>query len=241
MVARIVFEDSGLVVVDKPPGFVSAGPARQIHGEPRPRESVESLLIKGLGRPVWAVHQLDRLTSGLNCFVLRASLVSVWADRLKIEQTKRYLALTHGRLEGPPQRVDLPLGMKLDPRTGKTFPAVLRASDPSARPAHSLVRPLAVTAPHTALPASLVEVTLETGRQHQVRLHLAALGHPLIGENLHREPPCALHPRHALHAAALDFLIPSQTERLKIRAPLPADLVALANHLGLPLRAPAIL
>jgi 23S rRNA-/tRNA-specific pseudouridylate synthase len=221
---RIIYQDRELVVVDKPPGLVSCGPDRLIHGEAAPRESVESLLVGHLGRRVWAVHQLDRMTSGLNCFVLKASLVALWAERLKVPGTKHYLAIVHGAAALEEMRVDLPLGER---RVGpKTFPAVVPAGDPTAKPAQSRVRFLSSSAAF-----ALAHVIPETGRTHQVRLHLAALGHPLVGEPLHREPPCTLHERHALHAFRLVF------DGLELTSPWPEDLIALAARLGLSLPA----
>lgn len=223
----IVHQDKELVVVDKPPGIISCGPDRPFPGETSARASLESLLVAHLRRQVWAVHQLDRLTSGLNCFVLKASLVAPWAERLKIPGTKHYLAIVHGAATVDPDReivVEVPLGER---QVGlKVFPAIVAATDPGARAARSRVRFLASNEGF-----SLAHVVTETGRTHQVRLHLAALGHPLVGEHTHRTPPCTLHMRHALHAWRLAFV------GLDLVAPLPADLVRLAQLLGLSLEA----
>ena len=100
--------------------------------------------------------------------------------------------------------------------------------DPTARPARSRVRFLASNNGF-----ALVEVVTETGRTHQVRLHLAAIGHPLVGEHLHRDPPCLAHPRHALHATRLDFQATATRPALSLVAPFPADLADLAARLGL--------
>jgi 23S rRNA pseudouridine1911/1915/1917 synthase len=231
---RIVFKRDGLLIVDKPPGYLSSGPAHHIFGEPEPRRSIETLLSEALHRPIWAVHQLDLLTSGLNCFTLKRTLVARFSDCLKIEQTKHYLAIVHGHMPAREREVNLPLGLIRDARTGKTFPAVVSPSDPSAKPAQSVVCPLATNPASSEVPATLVKVELCTGRQHQVRLHLAALGHPLIGEPLHRSPPCELHPRHALHAASLALELTKGEPRCLIEAPFPEDLRTLLGRLGLP-------
>lgn len=233
----IVYADRELVVVDKPIGLVSGGPDRLIHGEAAPRQSVESLLVKHLGRPIWVVHQLDRNTSGLNCFVLRASAVQRWNDRLKHPGTKRYLAIVHGVPRFDETTIDHPLGERLA-LSGKTFPALVPSFDATARPAKSRVIVLV-----RGERFSLVEVIPYTGRTHQVRLHLAALDHPLVGEPIHRDPPCTLHPRHALHAARLEFVAttvstregPLELPALSLSAPLPDDLRQLAAQLGLAL------
>lgn len=221
----IVHQDRELVVIDKPPGIISCGPDRAFPGETVARASLESLLAAHLGRQVWAVHQLDRLTSGLNCFVLKGSLVAPWSERLKIPGTKHYLAIVHGAAIVDPTReilVEVPLGER---QVGlKVFPAVVAATDPGARAARSRVRFLASSGGF-----ALAHVVTETGRTHQVRLHLAALGHPLVGEHTHLTPPCTVHNRHALHAWRLAFA------GLDLVAPIPDDLVTLARLLGLSL------
>lgn len=256
LLARIVHREPGFLIIDKPPGLVSAGPPRQIHGEAAPRQSVESLLVAALGRQVWAVHQLDRLTTGLNVFALKSSMVNPLSERLKTPGAKRYLAIVHGRPRAP-LRIEVPLGTATHPRTGKTHPAIATSdiSISKTTPASAsksdvtlagagryalthLLRAIP-TPEHGAdgapVPAfAWVEVGLETGRQHQVRLHLAHIGHPLVGEPLHREPPCELHPRQALHAWRLTLPATPTMAALDVLAPIPRDLIELAVRLGLP-------
>lgn len=207
----------GLVVVNKPPGLPSTG--RDLDDP----ECAQHQVALALGRPgrVWAVHQLDKDTSGLNLFVMRKGLVAPWAARLASgggREVKRYLAVCHGELRSE-RRVDAAIGRRRGP-DGKTFPALTR----DGKPARTRILPRSVGGGF-----SLVEARPETGRTHQVRLHLAALGHPLVGEAMHREPPCTLHPRHALHAWALELGPPEG----RLEAPLAADLVALLARLGL--------
>jgi len=238
--SRIVHREAGFLVVDKPPGLVSAGPPHHIHGEPAPRQSVESLLVAALHRQVWAVHQLDRMTSGLNIFALKPSLVAPLAERLKTPGAKRYLAIVHGHPHAP-QTIDAPLTMALDSATGKLNPAVAFTSSTHDQPVRTALTHLLKSTPNAGIPAdfALVEVSLETGRQHQVRLHLAHIGHPLVGESMHRNPPCTLHLRHALHAFRLTLPATSSMAALDLTAPLPEDLVALATRLGIALSSSA--
>lgn len=255
LLSRIVYREPGFLIIDKPPGLVSAGPPRQIHGEPAPRQSVESLLVSALGRQVWPVHQLDRLTSGLNVIALKSTLVGPLSERLKTPGAKRYVAIVHGRPRAP-ITIEVPLGTATNPRTGKTHPAIATGdisrfktnpvahserSTPAASARYALTHLLRsiptpeLTTDGTPAPAfAWVEVGLETGRQHQVRLHLAHLGHPLVGEPLHREPPCELHPRQALHAWRLTLPATASMPALDVIAPIPGDLASLAVKLGLP-------
>jgi len=207
-------EHDGVLVCDKPPGLPTSG-----------RDLSDPLCLQGLvmarrrRRKVWAVHQLDQDTSGLVLLALRKPLVPAvggWLQR----GTKTYLAVVHGRVSGP-RRIDAPIGWRH--AGGRRFPAI--AAD--GRAARSHVTPRATSDHH-----SLVEVEIETGRTHQVRLHLAHLGHPLVGERLHRAPPCGRHPRHALHAWRL--ALPDAPPPLQgLEAPLPPDLLGLLAALGL--------
>lgn len=207
-------EHDGVLVCDKPPGLPTTG-----------RDLTDPACLQGLvmarrrRRKVWAVHQLDQDTSGLVLLALRKPLVAVvggWLQR----GTKTYLAVVHGRVQGP-HRIEAPIGWRRD--GVRRFPAI--GADGKAARSH--VTPVACAAHH-----SLVEVAIETGRTHQVRLHLAHLGHPLVGEGLHRDPPCGQHPRHALHAWRL--VLPDAPAPLqRLEAPIPADLVALLSALSL--------
>lgn len=210
---RLLELRDGLLVVDKRPGLPSTG---RTLDDP---DCLQSALMRLLRRrKVWAVHQLDRDTSGLNLFCTRKALVAAWAARLSAG-TKTYLALCHGALVGAPRTVDLAIGRRRGP-SGRELPAL--RSD--GKPARSTITPRAASADGRV---SLVEVVIHTGRTHQVRLHLASLGHPLLGERLHRDPPCELLPRHGLHAWRLDLGPDARWE-----APLPPDLAYAIEALG---------
>jgi 23S rRNA-/tRNA-specific pseudouridylate synthase len=207
---HILRDEDGAVVVDKPPGLESTGRSLDDPG------AVQFWLSRQLGRKVWAVHQLDRDTSGALVFVRKKSLVAEWQRLLGDARThKRYLALAHGCFQGDRRSVDAPLAY--DPRARRW---VVRKGGKEAR---SEVVPLARTED-----ASALEVILHTGRTHQARVHLAHLGHPLFGEARYRAPPCVLHPRHALHARRIEL-----ADGRVFTAPIPDDLVALARRLGL--------
>jgi tRNA pseudouridine32 synthase/23S rRNA pseudouridine746 synthase len=206
---RVIHDAEGVVVVDKPPGMETAG---RTLDDPT---SVQFQLAKQLKRAVWAVHQLDRDTSGVLVFVRRASLVAEWQARIKPPRGRKlYWAIVHGEPSFREQRIEAPLRYDEGARRW--------AVGPGGKPAISVVRVLSTSPGH-----ALVEVELVTGRTHQARVHLAHLGHPLVGERRYREPACALHPRHALHAVRL------QADAQVFEASLPADLRALCARLGL--------
>ena len=213
----VLLAHAGVLVCNKPAGLAATG-----------RDLSDPACLQGLlmarrqRAKIWAVHQLDQDTSGLILFVERKALVQEVGGWLQ-SGDKRYLALVHGRLGPGSIRVSAPIGERT--QGGRRFPALAA----EGRPASSVVRALSVGPAH-----SLVEVRIETGRTHQVRLHLLSLGHPLVGERLHRQPPCTLHPRQALHAWRLR--LPQAPGPLSaLQAPIPDDLVSLADRLGLTL------
>lgn len=216
----ILHDDGRVVVVDKPPGLPATGRDRD---DPR---SLEFVLGHRLGRRVWAVHQLDADTSGAIVFVTRKSLVAPWAERLASHGDKQYLAFCHGAPGFDAIEVSAPIA----PTGSRTPPwwRIARPDDDGARGATSRLRVLARAEQH-----ALIEVTLVTGRTHQARLHLAHVGHPLVGEKIYRAPPCTEHPRQALHAHRIRFRDGAAPGELV--APLPADLRRLAGRLGLAL------
>ncbi|MDD5307891.1 MAG: RNA pseudouridine synthase [Deltaproteobacteria bacterium] len=211
---RIVYEGNGVLVVDKPAGLPATG------RDPDDPDSLEHVLAKHLHRRVWAVHQLDTDTSGLIVFVARKSLVARWAARLKPPRAiKTYVAFCHGSPGFEERTIDLPIGALGRGRLGVI---------PGGKSAISVVRVRDRTRSH-----GLLEVELRTGRTHQIRIHLAHIGHPLVGERRYLEPPCDLLPRHALHAASIAFK--DGEEPAALFAPLPRDLRELARRLGLDL------
>jgi 23S rRNA-/tRNA-specific pseudouridylate synthase len=219
---ELLYDDGRVLVVDKPPGLPSTG--RDLDDP----DSLEHRLAAHVGRRVWAVHQLDADTSGVIVFVMRKSLVPVWAERLSSRNAdKEYLAICHGAPRFDELEVNAPL-VATGRRTPPYWRVAVRPDEPGARTATSRLRVLDRTASH-----ALVRVTLVTGRSHQARLHLAHAGHPLVGEQVYRTPPCTEHPRHALHAHTIRFRTAVDPPH-ELTAPLAPDLVALARQLGLP-------
>jgi 23S rRNA-/tRNA-specific pseudouridylate synthase len=217
---RLIYDDGRVIAVDKPAGLPSTGRDRDDPG------SLEHRLAIQVGGQVWAVHQLDADTSGVIVFVTRKSLVARWAERLSSRcADKRYLAVCHGT----PHFTEIEVAAAIA-ATGRRTPPFWRVvtdgSAERARAATSRLKVLDRTPAH-----ALIEVTLVTGRSHQARLHLAHVGHPLVGERVYRTPPCSEHPRQALHAHAIRFRDGGTPAELV--APLAADLQALCRRLGL--------
>ncbi len=219
----IVHEDADLMVLDKPAGLV-------VHPAPG---HWRGTLMNGLlhARPDSArlpragiVHRLDKDTSGL-MMVARSErgFERLTASLAARDVGRRYVAVVEGL---PPARftVDAPIGR--DPRDRLRMAVV---APERGRPAVTHVERLA-----SAERASTVECRLETGRTHQIRVHLAHRGHPLVGDALYGGRPFAGFARQALHAWRLDLAHPASGDPLSFASPLPADLVALLAALGLP-------
>ncbi len=199
----IVYRDRWLLALDKPAGMLSQSSART-PGELAADEVVTAHLAIETGRRpfVRLIHRLDRLTSGVLLFALdpsvTAPLAQIWA---RGEVERRYIAIVAGSLTGQ-RRVDLPLGKVEDEWRFRV--------DPAGLPAVTEVEALETADHH-----SLVSCRLVTGRTHQVRVHLAAMGHPVLGDVLYGGPPSA---RVMLHAESLELPHPRDHRPLRIVA-----------------------
>jgi 23S rRNA pseudouridine1911/1915/1917 synthase len=210
----IAWADEHLIVVDKGPGLV-VHPARG-HRERTLSQLLAPQLAGGEPGRAGIVHRLDRDTSGL-LVVARSEeshrrLQAALGDRL-IE--REYAALVEGR---PPARsgtIEAPVGR--DPRV-RTRMAVGGASPREARTHFVLERALEGT--------SLLALRLETGRTHQIRVHLQAIGHPVCGDPEYGTAGMLGLERQFLHARRLAFDHPITGERIEVVSPLPADLQA---------------
>jgi 23S rRNA pseudouridine1911/1915/1917 synthase len=217
----ILYEDADLLVIDKPAGL-TVHPAVGV----RWGTLAAALLayrpeLAGVGGPErpGIVHRLDRDTSGLLVVAkneaARAALARQWKER---QVKKGYLALVCGRLEPPQGVIDAPIGR--DPRHRQRM-AVLEGGR-AARTAYR-VRCYLPAGPARQEAYSLVEVTPSTGRTHQIRVHFAALGHPLVGDRAYGRPSSVLR-RQFLHADRLAFRHPVDGRPLEFESPLPEDL-----------------
>jgi 23S rRNA pseudouridine1911/1915/1917 synthase len=233
----ILYEDADLLVVDKPAGLTvhpAAGVRRGTLADALLAYRPELAGVGGPERP-GIVHRLDRDTSGLLVVAkneaARAALARQWKER---QVEKGYLALVHGRLEPPQGVIDAPIGR--DQRHRQRMAVV--EGGRAARTAYRVRRYLPVR--QAGLPEtprgrdvySLVEVTPSTGRTHQIRVHFAALGHPLVGDRVYGRPSAVLG-RQFLHAHRLAFRHPVDGRPLEFESPLPEDLqVALERLAG---------
>jgi 23S rRNA pseudouridine955/2504/2580 synthase len=213
---RIAYEDDGLLVVDKPAGMAVHGGSGVSFGV------IEQLRRqRPLARFLELAHRLDRETSGLLLIAKKRRALTALHEMFRAGRIgKRYLALVKGRWRDPLRHVKLALHKYLT-EEGERRVSVSR----DGKAAHSIVRLVARWENF-----SLVQVELETGRTHQIRVHLAHLGHPLCGDDKYGDFPLnkALQRqglgRMFLHAGKLEFDHPITGERLRLAAELPEDL-----------------
>ena len=208
---HVLHEDAHLLALDKPAGLLSVpgrGPERADCLSARAQRRWPDALV---------VHRLDQATSGLmllaRSLTVQRLLGAAFAER---RVGKRYEALVHGRLDAPPStpdgwaEIDLPLIVdwphrprsKVDHQTGK--------------PSLTRWQPLAYDAAQHSTRLALAPVT---GRSHQLRVHLQAIGHPIVGDTLYGPPDGA--PRLMLHACAIELVHPVTGEALSLHSPAP--------------------
>lgn len=210
----VVYEDEALLVVNKPP-FLAVHPSA---GKPEPTLAnavVAHYAREGLPLSFRPVNRLDRNTSGL---LLAAKNAHV-AYALTRQAEKTYLAVVLGRLEGEGV-IDQPIRVK----EGCCITREVGEGGKS-----SVTHWKALGSDGTV---TLVELWLETGRTHQIRVHMAWLGHPLAGDTMYGTDESLL-PRHGLHCASLRVAHPLTGEALAFSCPLPADMAGLLRQRGI--------
>jgi 23S rRNA pseudouridine1911/1915/1917 synthase len=223
----IVYEDDHVLVVDKPAGMVVHPGAGRSHGTLAAAVLAHAPETAGVGGPrrPGIVHRLDKDTSGLLVVAKTAAAYDDLVTQLAARTvTRRYLAVVHGRVRADQSVVDAPIGRHPSDR-------VRMAIRPAGRGKRAVThyRILERFAHFTVL-----EVHLETGRTHQIRVHLASLGHPVVGDDVYGKP--RLHSPvstdgYALHAIALVFVHPAFRKVIECTAPVPERIERLLSHL----------
>jgi 23S rRNA pseudouridine1911/1915/1917 synthase len=218
----VLFEDEHLLVVNKPAGLV-------VH--PAPGNWSATLLNGLLARDAQAallpragiVHRLDKDTSGLMVVARTRPAMDALVQRIAAREVARqYVALAHRSWGGTRmRRVDAPIGR--DPRNRLRM-AVVESGKPAVTEFELL---------QDADKGCWVRATLQTGRTHQIRVHMAHIGHPLVADELYGGAPAAGLARQALHAYRLAFTHPASGQALEFHAPLPQDILGALGLWGL--------
>ncbi len=202
----ILYEDDALLFVNKPPDIV----VQRSHDPDEP--VLLEMAIAHAGN-LFLMQRLDRGTSGVMFFSKRADINSKLTRQFETKQIrKRYLALCEGELEE---------SQTIDTLITRVGPIKFGVRDHGKRAVTSIVSRRATPR------GSLVEVELRTGRTHQIRVHLAAIGHPIIGDWLYGVRNA---PRPMLHAAELAMVHPLTNAPLRVLAPPPVDFWKVAEE-----------
>jgi 23S rRNA pseudouridine955/2504/2580 synthase len=237
----VLFEDEHLLAIDKPAGVAVHGGSGVSFGV------IEQLRqARPAARMLELVHRLDRETSGVLLVAKRRSALTRLQDQFRERETgKTYLALVAGTWPASRKVIDVPLHKYLQ-ADGERRVRVVAKDDPDGMRAITLVK----VAKQFAVPAqaglqsafTLLEVTIKTGRTHQIRVHLAAEGHPIAGDDKYGDFELNRHlarrglKRMFLHAWRLRLVHPQSGETLVLEAALPPELASFAGTLEPPSR-----
>ncbi|MDP3879554.1 MAG: RluA family pseudouridine synthase [Dehalococcoidales bacterium] len=213
---NILYEDADLLVIDKPAGLT-------VHPAPgHPAHTLANAVLSRLSelpdsgdwqRP-GIVHRLDKDTSGVIVVARNSTAHQYLADQFKSRTVaKTYLVLVRGRLTPQDGAIEAPIGR--DRRNRERMAVVAEDKGREARTKYHVVRYIGNY--------TLLEVRPQTGRTHQIRVHLAAIGYPVVGDKVYGVKSDHLS-RQFLHASRLGFRLPSTGEYVEFEAPLPTDL-----------------
>jgi 23S rRNA pseudouridine1911/1915/1917 synthase len=214
---EILYADGDLIAINKPAGLLSVGTTKETS------QHAMAMLRHQLSRrsgPVrlWPVHRIDRDTSGVLLFAtsreMREAVMATWGNAEKI-----YLAVVEGHPEPTSGVIDQPL------REDDTFYRVHVGKHPDAKPALTYYKTEKITKKR-----ALLRVHLVTGRQHQIRAHMAWLGNPVVGDPRYG----VAGGRMGLHALSLKIVHPAGGQELIFTTPPPADFMALITRPALP-------
>jgi len=217
----VVFRDDDVAVVDKPPGLAS---------QPEPSQRTYCLtasVTRDLGAGARLMHRLDKEASGLVVVALRKSAYAPLHETISgAEFDRRYLAVARGNLSGD-GTIRKRIGRHpRDQRLRASFPENSTAGDPAVTRYRVLAHGTLAGEPVTAL-----ELQLETGRTHQIRVHLSSIDHPLVGDGAYGGPAFA---RLCLHAYAIELPHPRTGRPLRVSEPPPQELTRLVPGLTRP-------
>ena len=215
---QTVLQDPWFVVVDKPVGLPSQAERSQS------AHALDALVQHRFGDDVRLIHRLDKEASGLVLFARKPDARAPLQEALAAgEIERRYVALVDGELRGD-GHIRLRIG-----RHGKDtrLRAALPENAPAGEAAHTIYRALGHGV-RDGRPLTAVELRLDSGRTHQLRVHLSAIGHPLLGDAAYGGPVFA---RLCLHGYALELPHPLDRSRVQVRSPIPRDFTQLVANL----------
>ena len=233
----ILYEDESVIVINKPAGMV-------VHPAPgNPGGTVVNAVLAhapevatvGDAQRPGIVHRLDKETSGLLLIARREAAMRALQSQFRARTIKKtYLALCIGQVWPERGMIDKPIGR----HPGKRTQMAILAGGREAMTQYVVTEVFAEPRGQGATCYSLVRAHPLTGRTHQLRVHLASIGYPIVGDALYgmRRDPLTrqLRPRHMLHASELTFVSPASGQEVKVHAPLPDDMRRVLDALSSP-------
>jgi len=213
----ICYEDDYILIIDKPAGML-VHPTTSEHFTTLANAVIYYFLTTQQPYNFHPVHRLDRNTSGLVLIAKQPHIQHLLSLNDIKHINRQYLAVVTGVIEHAEGAVDAPIARHPE----SIIQRVVHDSGQNAMTCYKVLKNLNN--------ASLVELTLLTGRTHQIRVHLSHIGHPLLGDDLYGGSK-ELIDRQALHAVRLSFIHPVSNERIDVSSPLPIDLLELINVL----------
>lgn len=215
---NVLFEDDHCLVVNKPAG-IAVHPSNEGQTGTLAHLVAAYYDLTGQSCPVRHIHRLDEWTSGPVLYAKNAASQRILDETMRQKQIERiYIAFVSGRMKQNRGRLDFPIGRDRHHNQRRR----VSATGDHAVTHYEVIEVYAST--------TMVRLTLETGRTHQIRVHLSHIGHPLLGDKLYYGPVDII-PRQALHGDKLNFTHPVTGENIHIEAPWPEDLTILWNQL----------
>ncbi|RNC29150.1 MAG: Ribosomal large subunit pseudouridine synthase D [Candidatus Dichloromethanomonas elyunquensis] len=217
----ILFEDSQLIILNKPPRML-VHPAGHTSGGTLANYLAHYFQEQGVVFTIRPLHRLDRDTSGCVVFAKDALSQTILERQMSTGDFQRtYVAIVNGRLEPQIGTLDFPIGKH------PTLPnrRSVQEQGETAVTHYKVIQFLSEL--------SLLELKLETGRTHQIRVHLAHIGNPVIGDTMYGKS-CPMISRQALHAESVTFTHPRNRTQITVQAPLPADFSTIIGKLKRP-------
>ncbi|MDV6376905.1 RluA family pseudouridine synthase [Sporosarcina sp. GW1-11] len=217
----ILYEDETILLLDKPAGQ-STIPSRNHPSGTLANFVCGKFEAEGVPSTAHIVTRLDTDTSGVICVAKNRHIHHLLSKQMNENVfQRRYVAFVEGRITSSFLTIEQPIGRKV----GSIIERTVREDGQYAK-TDVLVKGTYV---HDSCEFTVVELTLHTGRTHQIRVHLQWLGHPLVGDDLYEATDCNFA-RQALHCSSLSFLHPLTKERMTFESPLPKDLNAFLQQ-----------
>lgn len=216
----IVYEDETILVLNKP-GNLVVHPVRNHQFDTLANGVAHYLIQQGINQQIRPVHRLDRETSGLIIFAKNQLIHKVLSDQIRNGQFRRaYQAVVHGLLSEVCGTIDLPITKN----STKPLVRVVCSQGQRAVTHYRVLRLLNQ--------AALIHLRLDTGRTHQIRVHMSHIGHPVFGDFLYGQTEPELITRQALHSAQISFAHPATHKHMNITLDMPQDMQELVQKLS---------